>query len=266
MEKSIPFGLVAGLGLVFGAIFLGEGWQTFFDVPSMIIVGGGTAASLLVNYSLDALRKVPNRMKEMLTFEPPEMHGFVTTFSDLSRTARREGLLALDRELDTIDDDLMRFGLEMAVDGTPEEELAGMLDQQISEEARERRLLSGFFNTAGTYAPAFGMIGTLIGLIQMLQNLDDPTQIGAGMSVAMVTTFYGALLANLVFLPLSAKAREQMAHTMQARTLVRTGILAITRGEGPSSIERRLQLYLPGGPERPAVDTPADPPPLSKAA
>jgi chemotaxis protein MotA len=157
--------------------------------------------------------------------------------------ARREGLLALDRRLNELDDELLRYGLEMAVDGMDEDEISEMLDQRIAERTRRQRIIPNFFTTAGTFAPAFGMVGTLIGLIQMLQNLDDPTQIGAGMATAMVTTFYGALLANLVFLPLSAKAKAQNQRTAKVRYVVREGILAIARGDSPRMIEQRLGFF-----------------------
>jgi len=118
-------------------------------------------------------------------------------------------VLALDRRLDEVDNELLRFGLELAVDGMDETEIHEMLNQRIAERRKQRELTPGILSTAGTYSPAFGMVGTLIGLLRMLQNLDDPTQIGTGMATALVTTFYGALLGNLVFLPLSDRAKAQ---------------------------------------------------------
>src|SRR5690606_2584805 len=120
-------------------------------------------------------------------------------------------------------DAFVRFGLEMAVDGIEESEIDELLRMRIAEEGKLRQLLSKFFINAGTYAPAFGMLGTLIGLIQMMQNLSDPSQIGAGMAIALVTTFYGALLANLVFLPMGVKVKSQGAEELKARQMVRTG-------------------------------------------
>jgi len=128
----------------------------------------------------------------------------------------------------------------MAVDGMGEDEIAGMLDQRIAEMKGKRQLVADFFTQAGTYAPAFGMIGTLIGLIQMLNNLDDPSKIGSGMATALVTTFYGALLANLAFLPLGDRARKQNELRGKAHYITREGILAIARGDSPRMIEQRL--------------------------
>lgn len=244
MQKSTLVGLAAGFLLIFGAIFMGSGWQTFFDISSLLIVIGGTGCGLLVSYSLADLKDLPDALKAFLHFQPPDLHAKVDQFAEISSMARREGLLALDRALDDIDDELLRFGLELAIDGTPEDEIIELTDRWIEQDSQQRRFVAKFFTTGGTLAPAFGMIGTLIGLIQMLQNLDDPTQIGAGMSTAMVTTFYGALIANLVFLPIAGKAGEQTEAMAHAYELTQTGILAVVRGDRPSQIERRLRTFL----------------------
>ncbi len=244
MEKATLIGIGTGLVLIYGAIFLGEGWPIFFDPAAALLVFGGTISALFVTFSFSDLKAVPKGFKDFLGFEAPELFDFLHTFSEFSRVARREGLLALDRRLNDDTDDFTRFGLEMAVDGIEEAEIDDLMKMQMAEEARKRAFLAKFCSNAGTYAPAFGMIGTLIGLIQMMQNLDDPSKIGAGMAVALITTFYGALLANLVLLPISTKVRTQVQLLMKARQMARTGVLAIVRGESPSMIEKRLQSYL----------------------
>lgn len=264
MEKSTPIGLISGVLLILVVIFLGDGWQTFFDIPSAILVVGGTVAALLVNFDLREVVVVPEAVKRFFAFLPPDLAGYVEEFSDAARLARREGLLALDRRLGEIDDEFMRYGLEMAIDGIEESEIDDLLKARMNAEGRDLNFISRFFMQAGTYAPAFGMVGTLIGLIQMLQNLTDPSQIGRGMAVALITTFYGAILANLVFLPTSAKMKAQTLQTMNAREMVRTGVMAIVRGESPSMIEKRLNVFLKDAPRSSmsAVDEPS----LSRAA
>jgi chemotaxis protein MotA len=244
MEKSTPIGLVAGFALIIGAIFMGDGWSTFVDPVSFILVVGGTTAALCVGFSFEDLKRIVPGIRESLFFVLPDLERYVHEFSEMSRVARREGLLALDRRLSDLDDEFMRFGLEMAVDGIEEEEIESLLRERTSADLKGRQLCAKFFTSAGTYAPAFGMVGTLIGLIQMLQNLSDPTQIGSGMAVALITTFYGALLANLVFLPFSTKIRAQTGSVLKAREMIRTGVLAIVRGESPSMIEKRLRLFV----------------------
>lgn len=240
MTKSTTVGLILGVGLIYGAIFLGSGWMKFFEPASLLLVFGGTGAALVVNFSFAELKTIPEGVKNIFQFSRPSIRRHIDQLRNLARTARREGVLALDRRLDDLDNDLLRFGLEMAVDGMEEDEIAELLDQRIAEKARDRNLVPDFFTKAGTYAPAFGMIGTLIGLIQMLQNLEDPTQIGAGMATAMVTTFYGAILANLVFLPLGKKAKSQNQQRAKVQHVVREGVLAIARGASPRMIEQRL--------------------------
>lgn len=244
MEKGALIGIGSGLVLVYGVIFMGGGATIFFDVKSILLVFGGTTAALCVTHSMDELMSIPGGVKNFLSFRPPELSGYVKMFTDFSRTARREGLLALDRSLNEDTDDFVRFGLEMAVDGIEESEIDDLLGMRVAEEAKQSGLTSKFFLNAGTYAPAFGMIGTLIGLIQMMQSLDDPSQIGAGMAVAMVTTFYGALLANLLFLPIAMKVKAQSTYNLKARNMIRTGVLSIVRGESPSMIDKRLQSFL----------------------
>ncbi|MDX1547041.1 MAG: MotA/TolQ/ExbB proton channel family protein [Rhodothermales bacterium] len=242
MEKSSPIGLVAGLVLIYGTIFMGDGWATFFDVGSLVLVVGGTAAALLVTFSLDDLKVGLGGVKEFFTFQAPDLKASVALFTDLSRVARREGLLALDRRLGEIDDAFIRFGMEMAVDGVEEHAIGDLMGKRIAEEAGQRGIVARFFTTAGTAAPAFGMVGTLIGLIQMLQNLTDPSQIGSGMAVALITTFYGALLANLVFLPIATKVKAQTALYVKGLEIVRAGTLGIVQGESPTMLEKRLRL------------------------
>ena len=262
--KSIPIGIGAGLALIFGSIFIGDGWATFFDVPSIVMVGGGTTAALMVSFSFDELKLCIAGARGVLSFKKPDLLGYVNQFTELSRKARREGLLALDRQLQSCEDEFMKFGLEMAIDGVEDQEIDDLMKGRIATEAAEMGLTSRFFNTAGTYSPAFGMVGTLIGLIQMMQNLTDPAAIGSGMAVAMITTFYGALLANLIFLPMASSAKSQMADLLKARDIVRTGVLSIVRGESPSMVEKRLRLFLSDEEKAPAADSEA--PALKKVA
>lgn len=264
MEKGTLIGIGSGLALIYGAIFLGDGWAIFFDPASALLVVGGMIAALLVTFSLSELKSIPRGIKEFLSFEEPALIDYLETFSDFSRVARREGLLALDRRLGDTTDEFVRFGLEMAIDGIEEAEIDDLLKMRMAEEAQKRGFVSKFFLNAGTYAPAFGMIGTLIGLIQMMQNLDDPRKIGAGMAVALITTFYGALLANLVLLPIATKAKSQVQQLMKARQMARTGVLGIVRGESPSLIEKRLQSYLDEAAS--AGSGAAESQPLSRAA
>ena len=248
--------------LIAGAILLGSAWSTFLDPPSLIIVLGGTSAAVAVNFKTDELTSFPPLVKAFFKHNPPSYKGYIGQFTELARQSRREGLLVLDSKLKDLDDDLMRLGLEQAIDGREKEDIESILDHKIETSEKELDLLPSMLSKAGMYAPAFGMIGTLIGLIQMLQNLDDPTQIGQGMATAMITTFYGAVLANLVFLPMASKAKKQTEALKTKNDLIVAGVLMIVKGENPSTVEERLGLFLDSS----AEGTGGDPPHLSKVA
>lgn len=246
MKQTLAIGLVLGLVLIYFPILTGDGVATFFDIPSILIVLGGTAAALLANYTLDEFKLLLSGFGMLFTFKEPDARGYVSEFTELSRMARREGLLALDRQMQEIDDELTRFGLEMAVDGTDAQEIDAFMEQRIDNQTADYRKVAQLLGSAGAYAPSFGMIGTLIGLIQMMQNLSDPAAIGAGMAVAMITTFYGALFANLFFLPMSARAAGQAAQLANVGNIIRVGVIGIVRGDSPSVVEKRLALYVGG--------------------
>ncbi|HLU28526.1 MAG TPA: MotA/TolQ/ExbB proton channel family protein [Glycomyces sp.] len=263
MEKSTPVGLVLGLVLIFGTIFMGDGWETFIDLPSIVIVFGGTLAALLVAFSLGQVKGAVGGLKSIFTFKEPALDGLVAEFGELAKLVRRDGLLALDRRLHETEDDLMRFGLEMAVDGVDPDEVGDLMQVRIDESVAGSLFMVKFWNTAGTYAPAFGMVGTLIGLIQMLQNLSDPSAIGPAMAVAMITTFYGAVFANLVCLPLASKQNEQAQAFLKRADIIREGVLGIVRGENPTLITKRLRQYLGDDAAEAAEEAPT---PLKQAA
>lgn len=244
MEKAIPVGLGLGLVLIFGAIFMGGDYGVFFDIASIALVLGGTLAGLIVAHSFPELKDILAGTKEFMFYSSPNNEETIEQFVDLAGTARREGLLALDRRVREIEDPLIRMGLEMAVDGIDVDEISDMLRVRIGTVMRKLQIIPKFYNTAATFCPAFGMIGTLIGLIQMMQNLTDPSAIGAGMAVAMITTFYGALFANLVFLPFATKAKSQAAEVQLSKELVMAGVLGIVRGDSPTVLSQRLELYL----------------------
>jgi chemotaxis protein MotA len=243
---------------------MGDGWMTFLDIGSLIIVIGGMVMALFVAFSMDEMKGVVPALKKFLGFQPPDLHAHVSEVAELARLARREGLLALDSRLSQTENELLRLGLEMMVDGVGADEIKDVMQAKLDESLSSPRLFARICDTAGLYAPAFGMIGTLIGLIQMLQNLNDPSAIGPSMAVAMITTFYGAFVANLIFLPLANKAKKQRELMAQEGKLLLTGVLGLAHGDSPAFIEKRLSASISG--DDVAESEAEAPTPLSKAA
>ena len=162
----------------------------------------------------------------------------------LAETARRDGILAMEGELDNVTDDYLKKGLQLVIDGTREEAVTEIMEVEMANvEARHKGGVDILMAMAG-YAPAFGMIGTLIGLIQMLRALDDPSQIGIGMAVALITTFYGSVLANFIFVPIAGKLKRRSQQEMVIKEMVQTGVMGILNGENPRMINDTLLTYL----------------------
>ncbi|MHB9027365.1 MAG: motility protein A, partial [Candidatus Latescibacterota bacterium] len=159
-------------------------------------------------------------------------------------TARREGILSLEQAAMQVDDEFLKNGITLAVDGTEPEYIREIMTTEMDNIAERHKNGAAIMEAMGTYAPAFGMIGTLIGLVIMLRNMNDPSSIGAGMAVALITTFYGAVLANLVFMPIAGKLRLRSAHELLLKELCIQGIMAIQSGDNPRIVESKLKAFL----------------------
>jgi len=245
MDFATIIGILSGLALVGYNIISGGNAEIFIHVPSMMIVLGGAMAATLVNFPLNevvgVVKVVKNAFKARDSKEMDVIHDFI----ELAKKARREGILAIDKELGNIQNDFMRVGLEMAVDGTEPESIRNVMETELTYLTERHKRGQQIFTSLGTYAPAFGMIGTLIGLIAMLKSLDNPANIGSGMAVALITTFYGALIANLVFLPLAGKLRNRSDQEIEYKQMIIEGVLAIQLGEHPKNIKTKLVNFVP---------------------
>ena len=244
MDIATVIGLVAGSGLIIAAIYTGGGAGMFFNIPSVMIVVGGMVASTLIHFSLGTVLKIFSITKKTLFSQLPPEQDVVQRMVDCAAINRRDGALALERQIADIDDAFLVKGVQMLIDGQGED----AIEQQLNTEVQylEERHATGkkVLEFMGGSAPAYGMIGTLIGLIQMLQNLSSPDSIGMGMATALITTFYGALLANLVFLPLAGKlSLRSKTETLQKEMIIE-GLLSIARGESPTAVRERMQAFL----------------------
>ena len=245
MDLATIIGIVLSFGLVISAILTGSSLMVFVSIPSVFIVVGGTVGASLVNFPLGHVLGVIGVIKNTFFTSTDEPGEIIVRFMDYANRARREGILSLEPVIKEIDDDYMRKGLQLTVDGLEPQTIQEILETEVSYLQERHETGAEVVAVMGTIAPAMGMIGTVIGLVQMLQTMDDPSTIGPAMAVALLTTLYGALLANLVFNPMAGKLKMRSKQEVLIREMIMEGILAISKGENPRIIEEKLNSYLP---------------------
>ena len=245
MDIATIFGLALGIILVLGSILMGSGGLVpFINYPSMMITIGGSFAALLINFPLSSCLGVFGVVKNCFTQQLPSPAEVIDQFKDLSAIARRDGLLALEDRAEEITDEFMSRGLGLVIGGTAKEEIQTILETELSYIDERHKLGKKIIDALGSAAPAFGMIGTLIGLVQMLRTLDDPSQIGGGMATALLTTLYGAILANLFCIPLAGKLDTRNKEEILVRELITAGLVSLVEGQSPRVVEGRLVAYI----------------------
>ena len=244
MDLATVIGLVSAFGLMLSAIMQGGSLMIFIDIASIIIVVGGTIGTVLVHFPFGDILGAFNVARKAFFHKS---HSPVDTIEKLityAGKARKEGILSLQSVMTEIDDEFFLKGLQMAVDGQEPEALKDMLDKEIEYVMDRHDKGADIFATIANYSPAMGMIGTLIGLVQMLQNMSDPSSIGPAMAVALLTTFYGAVIANIIANPISGKLKIRSASEVLNKTLVTEGMKAILEGENPRLMEQRLHAFV----------------------
>ena len=244
MDKSSLVGMVSGVLLVVISIMMGTGAAGFVNIPSLLIVLGGTIAATLINFPLDDMIGVMKVTRKVLSHTPTPAHHYINKMVEISKKARTSGLLAIEEDLKSVDEEFLKISLQHVVNGTEPEDLRGIMRAELAIMSQRHKIGQKMFMAMGTYAPAFGMIGTLIGLIQMLQNLEDPAAVGPGMAMAMVTTFYGALFANLFFLPMAGKLKQRSEEEIRFKEMILMGVLSVQAEESPRVIQTKLLSYL----------------------
>jgi len=245
VDIATLIGLAAAFGLVGWSIQSGGNLGGFVNLSAAAIVLGGTFGSLLVNFPMSRLVGLVGILRKTLVFAQPQPDVVITKMVKYAERARREGMLALEDDSETEPDDFLRKGLRLAVDGTDPQLLEKILQTDVQQIENRHSEGARILAAGGTFAPAFGMIGTLIGLVSMLTTLSDPAKIGAGMATALVTTFYGAVLANALFLPLAGKLETRSREEILNKEMVIDGIMAIQSGDSPRIVEEKLKSFLP---------------------
>lgn len=254
MDIASAAGVVIAIGLILSSIIIGGGsFGAFIDVPSVMVVIGGAIAAALISFPLKNFLSVFGVVMKVFLYKLPAVPDIIQQLVSLAEVARRDGMLALESKIDEIEHPFIVLGIQMAVDGARPEVIEDILRTEIDAVATRHRDGKGLMDCMGRFAPAFGMIGTLMGLVIMLGDMSDPSKIGAGMAVALLTTLYGAIASNVVFLPFAEKLGFTNKQELLAMEIIVRGIMAIQSGENPKVIDQKLQTFIP--PKlRPAAD------------
>ena len=247
MDLATAAGLLVGAGLLLTAIAIapGSSLSAFIDIPSGLVVVGGAIAASSIAFPLGTLLKTPKVTLKLFFPKAPALAPVIAQLVSFAEVARRDGILALEGKVEKVEDPFIKLGVQMAVDGTEADLIEAVLRGEMRAVAARHKTGKALMETLGRYAPAFGMIGTLMGLIIMLGNMDDPEAIGPGMAVALITTLYGAIVSNLFFLPFADKLAFYSKAELQVREAVVQGILGIQEGDNPRVLEQKLFTMLP---------------------
>jgi len=238
-------GLVMGVVLIGWAIFGTGAAHAYVNLPSALIVLGGALSATLIAVPLSNVKGLFSVLMKALIYKPQSPQKLIAELVSYAEIARRDGILSLEAHCKDIEDPFIVRGIQMAVDGTDPELIEQIMDTELENLIERHDLGKAIFDTIGRYAPAFGMIGTLIGLVAMLVNMDDPSTIGAGMAVALITTLYGAMVSNMFALPIADKLAKRNDEETLLKTIIIKGVMSIQSGDNPRVVEQKLKTFLP---------------------
>ncbi|MBN2297490.1 MAG: MotA/TolQ/ExbB proton channel family protein [Deltaproteobacteria bacterium] len=247
MDFATIIGVVFAFGMILMGIMAGGPISLFVNVPSLLIVVGGTFGIIFINYPLKDVLGLAGVIKNVFFAQSRDAQGLIPTFVDFATRARREGILALESAAGELQDAFFKQGLELVIDGLEPQAIREILETEIEHIERRHTKGADILNSLGAFAPAMGMAGTLIGLVQMLQSMADPSTIGPAMAVALITTFYGSLLANMIALPMAGKLGMRSKEEALEKGMIIEGIMSISAGDNPRIVERKLHSYLAPG-------------------
>ena len=245
MDKSTLPGLVIGMGALLLSVLLeGGNPATLLNVPAAVLVFGGTVGAAMMSFPFHTIVGLPKYLMRAFLDRPLNPSALVETFAGLADKARREGLLALEQEADGLDE-FGRKGIQLVVDGRDSSDVRDVLESEIGAmEQRHKRAFSSI-EAMGGYAPTIGIIGTVMGLVNVLQKLEDPSELGHSIAVAFIATLYGVGSANVLWLPLASKLKHKSAEEVWVRELMIEGILTVQAGDNPRVVREKLEAQLP---------------------
>jgi len=244
VDITTLIGIFVAGGLVIASILMGGSGAWFVNYPSIMIVVGGTMGATLLAYPLSEVLSVFGVAKNVFLQQSQPVGRLIPLIVDFARKARQEGILSFESQLADIEDPFLARGIQMAIDGMESNSIEEVLSTEIEYVEERHRTGAEIFTTMGTFAPAVGMLGTIIGLVQMLMQMEDPSQIGAPMAVALLTTFYGTLMANLLFLPIAGKLKTRSKKEILLKQLVLEGVISIQSGDNHRIVEQKLKAFV----------------------
>ncbi len=245
MDIATFVGLILAGVLVMAAIIMGGSISWFVSIPSAMIVVGGTMGATLLSYPLAEVLGVFKVVKNVFFHRTQSVEAIIESMVEFGKLARKEGILSFEAKLKDIEDPFFAKGVTLAIDGMESSAIKDVLSTEINYVEERHSLGAEIFTTMAAYAPAVGMMGTIIGLVQMLMQMSDPSSIGAPMAVALLTTFYGTVIANLLCIPMAAKLKTRSKQEILLKELVLEGIMSIQAGDNHRLIEQKLMAFLP---------------------
>lgn len=251
MDLATLIGLIGGFAIVIMAMILGGSLSMFFDVPSTLIVFGGTLFVALMKFSVGQFLGAGKTVAKTFMFKMDKPEELIDLIVELADAARKGGLLSLEGK--EISNDFLAKGIQLLVDGHDADVVKSLLTKDKNLAIERHKIGSKVWGSMGDIGPAMGMIGTLVGLVAMLSNMDDPKSIGPSMAVALLTTLYGAMLANMVAIPFADKLKLRMDEEALIKSMIIDALMGIQAGQNPRVIESMLRTYLPEGKREPAV-------------
>ena len=243
--------LLMVFGMIFDATTMGFDFAkigNFIDIPSVLIVLGGVSAILIASYPLSFFKQVPKHIKIILNGSQYDTNALIDQLVELAQTARKNGLLSLEEKAGEIEEPFFKSSVMMIVDVPDSEKIKEILDEELNYMDDRHSESISFYDMGAAMGPAFGMIGTLIGLVNMLKGMDmgsgGSSSIGQDMSVALITTLYGSALANILFVPLAKKLKTRNADELLYKSIIIEGVLSIQSGDNPKFLREKLQTFI----------------------
>ena len=253
MDLGTIFGFIGTWLLIIATLLLGGSLMTYVDIPSVVLVFGASFTVLFFAIPARHVKGIVAVTKKAFFYKPQAIDKLIEDMVSYAEIARRDGILSLENAVKDIDDPFIVQGIQMAVDGTDPELIEQVMINDLDNLAERHDNGKFLYDTMGKYAPAIGMIGTLIGLVAMLADLSDPAAIGAGLAVALLTTLYGAIVSNAVAGPIADRLSKRSAEEIMYKTVIVKGVMAIQSGDNPRVVEQKLRTFLPPS-QRPAEE------------